>query len=252
MAEYSILIVEDETVVAMLIEQAIKGMGYQVAGIASRGNDAIRLARETTPDLIIMDIMLKGSMDGIETAEQIHVFSDIPVIYLTAYSDDDMIKRATQSNPYGFLIKPFKMRELYANIEAAIHKYHQDRRKLIDTGILDSTLALVPTPIITTDSYGRINRANPAAEQLSGWNSGELREKHIWDLIGPSSGTAEEGIPGSPALPGPREPSVVQWPEETYIVTKTGNLIKTAVQAGFIRKKDPRQNELLFTLRKQG
>jgi CheY-like chemotaxis protein len=251
MAEHSILIVEDETVVAMLIEQAIKGMGYRVAGIASRGPDAIRLARETDPDLIVMDIMLKGSMDGIEAAEQIHLFSDIPVIYLTAYSDNETIYRATQSNPYGFLIKPFKMQELYANIEAAIHKYHQNRRLMIDTGIVDSTLALVPTPVITTDCYGRINRANPAAEQLSGWDTGELREKYLWDLIGQSVKTTAGDTPCSPVPSGRQEPSVVQWPADTYIVTKPGNLIKIAVQAGFIRKNDPKLNELLFSLKKQ-
>lgn len=252
MTSHSILIVEDETVVAMLIEQAVKGMGYQVAGIASRGNDAVRMAREMNPDLIIMDIMLKGSMDGIEAAEQIHVFSDIPVIYLTAYSDDDTIERATHSDPYGFLIKPFKMRELYANIEAAIHKYHQDRRKLIDTGIVDSTLALVPTPVVTTDCYGRINRVNPAAVQLTGCDAGELREKYLWDLVAPVPPAAEGNTSPSFVPPAHQDASTVQWPKDTYLATKPGNLVRVAIQAGFIRRKDPRLNEMLFSLQKQG
>jgi CheY-like chemotaxis protein len=106
MSRKRILIVEDESILAMLIKGKLQSLGYDIADWVDTGEDAIRKAKELVPDLILMDIVLKGKMDGIDASKQIHNFLDIPIIYLTAYSDDEVLKRARITEPYGYLIKP--------------------------------------------------------------------------------------------------------------------------------------------------
>jgi len=123
MSQRRILIVEDEAVTSVMLEKTLKELGYEVVGSAFDGREAIELAREKRPDLILMDIRIQGDIDGIETAKQIYQQFNIPSIYLTAHSDEDTIKRAVESGPFGYLIKPFKERELYSNIEMVAHKH---------------------------------------------------------------------------------------------------------------------------------
>jgi len=122
-----ILVVEDEWVVADQICRNLMGFGYSVCSIASTGDEAIAKMEEHRPDLILMDIVLKGNMDGIETAERITSRFNIPIIYLTAYANKEYIERAKQTKPSGYLIKPFKEKELHANIEMAIHKHGAEK-----------------------------------------------------------------------------------------------------------------------------
>lgn len=123
MNQRRILIVEDEAVTSVMLEKTLKELGYEVVGSAFDGKEAIELAKEKHPDLILMDIRIQGDMDGIETAQQIYQQLNIPSIYLTAHSDQETIKRAVESGPFGYLIKPFKERELYSNIEMVAHKH---------------------------------------------------------------------------------------------------------------------------------
>ncbi|MDI6886385.1 MAG: response regulator [archaeon] len=127
MADPQILVVEDEGIVAAGIRNMLKGLGYTVPAVASSGKDAIKKAAETRPDLVLMDIVLEGDMDGIEAAEQIHARFDIPVIYLTAYADETTVQRAKMTAPYGYLLKPFNERELHAAIEMALYKHMMER-----------------------------------------------------------------------------------------------------------------------------
>jgi CheY-like chemotaxis protein len=115
-----IIVVEDEVIVAMDIQHRLERMGHQVLGLAVTGDKAVRLAREVNPDLIFMDIKLRGMMDGIEAANHIRAFSEVPIIYLTAFADDHTIRRASSANPIGYLGKPFEDRELQAMIELAL------------------------------------------------------------------------------------------------------------------------------------
>lgn len=124
-----ILIVEDESILAMLIKGKLQSSGYEIADWVDRGEDAIKSANEFLPDLILMDIVLKGEMDGIEASKQIRNSLDIPIIYLTAYSDDEVLKRARITEPYGYLIKPFREDELKANIEMAMYKHKSEKKK---------------------------------------------------------------------------------------------------------------------------
>lgn len=123
MAEGRILIVEDEYIVAIGIKRMLKDLGYTVTGIASSGEDAIAKAESTFPDVVLMDIMLKGDIDGLEAAKEIKEKYDIPVVYLTAYSDDKILERVKPTEPLGYIVKPFDEKDLYSNIEVALHKY---------------------------------------------------------------------------------------------------------------------------------
>ncbi|MCD6162938.1 MAG: response regulator [candidate division Zixibacteria bacterium] len=118
-----ILVVEDESIVAKNIQNRLESMGYTVPAIASTGKEAMQIALETMPDLLLMDINLKGEIDGIETARRINDQLDIPVVYLTAYADENTISRAKNTEPFGYLTKPFDARELRATIEMAIYKH---------------------------------------------------------------------------------------------------------------------------------
>ncbi|MEA3353453.1 MAG: response regulator [Campylobacterota bacterium] len=122
MGKLKILIVEDETIVALDIKSAVKQFGYEVTGTATNHDDALKSVRKNTPDLILMDINLENSLDGIQTVHAIHRTQDIPVIYLTAYSDDETVQRAVETNPLHYLIKPFKRDELKSTLLLAMHK----------------------------------------------------------------------------------------------------------------------------------
>lgn len=129
MDNIKILVVDDDRLVAMGIQEKLENLGYNVVEIAATGDEAIQAVLEKNPDVILMDIVLKGNMDGIETAETIHSYNDTPIIYLTAYSDDETLSRAKLTEPYGYIVKPFKGSEINANIQMAIHKHESDKRK---------------------------------------------------------------------------------------------------------------------------
>ncbi|MEG4576537.1 ATP-binding protein [Microcoleus sp. N3A4] len=121
----SILIVEDELLIAKNLSPKLEKLGYQIADIVSSGADAIQRAGELKPDLILMDIVIKGDIDGIETAAIINQELDIPIIYTTAYADDETLQRAENTGSYGYLLKPFKERELHATIKIALSKHQE-------------------------------------------------------------------------------------------------------------------------------
>ena len=127
MSSEKIMVVEDEWVVADQLCTSLKELGYTVCSTASTGYEAIMNVEAERPDLILMDIVLKGRMDGIEAADRINSQFNIPVIYLTAHTNQEYIERAKQTNPFGYLIKPYNQRELHATIEMALHKHRADK-----------------------------------------------------------------------------------------------------------------------------
>lgn len=126
MTGISVVIVEDESIVAKDLEMSLKGMGYRVLGTASTGEKAIKLVNETLPDIILMDIMLKGPMSGIEAAEEIRSKHNIPLIYLTAYADSSTLNKAKVTEPHGYIIKPYKEIDVQTAIELAIYKHKKE------------------------------------------------------------------------------------------------------------------------------
>jgi DNA-binding LytR/AlgR family response regulator len=126
MDRLNIFIVEDESIVAKDIQHSLTKLGYNVVGIANNGNDAIEKIMELTPDLVLMDIMIKGPMTGIDVTEKIKEKLNVPVIFLTAYADEGTLSRAKVTEPYGYILKPFKEIDLHSTIEMAVYKHQKD------------------------------------------------------------------------------------------------------------------------------
>lgn len=126
MEKLNIFIVEDESIVAKDIQNNLIKLGYNVLGIANNGKDAIAQIKELTPDVVLMDIMIKGDLTGIEVAEQIKKHISVPVIFLTAYADESTLSKAKVTEPYGYILKPFKEIDLHSTIEMAVYKHQKD------------------------------------------------------------------------------------------------------------------------------
>lgn len=126
MSKSNILIVEDESLVAKDIQHCLKKLGYNVVAISGTGEEAVQLAEQHKPDLVLMDIMLKGEMSGIDAANEIKEKYNLPVIFLTAYADEATLSKAKVTEPYGYIIKPFKEIDLHTSIEMAIYKHQKE------------------------------------------------------------------------------------------------------------------------------
>lgn len=168
-----ILVVEDEDIVARDIKSTLENFGYSVPAIAISGKEAIKIVRETCPDLMLIDIKLSGDMDGIELANKIREHYDVPVIYLTAYSNGKMLQRAKVTEPYGYLTKPFEERELHSTIEMTLYKHKMEVKLKEKEKWYRTTLESIGDAVITTDEKGCITFMNKVAERVTGW---QLRE----------------------------------------------------------------------------
>ena len=138
MAQTNVLVVEDESIVSKDIQHSLKRLGYNVIGAAATGEMAVELALERTPDIILMDIMLKGEMNGIEAAGKIREETNIPVIFLTAYADESTLNKAKVTQPYGYIIKPFKEIDIHTSIEMALYKHKKETEVLKERDLLFS------------------------------------------------------------------------------------------------------------------
>lgn len=132
MEKINILVVEDENILALGLKKKLENLGYAVTGMADSGDETFRQIEANMPDLILMDIVIKGEIDGIETAAKLKKSYSIPVIYLTAYADDEILKRAARTEPYGYILKPYKEKELKANIEMAIYRKKSENEETFD------------------------------------------------------------------------------------------------------------------------
>ena len=160
-----ILVVEDESIVALDIQDRLESLGYEVPTTVASGEKAIEQAGALRPDLVLMDIQLQGRMDGVEAADQIRRLFGIPVIYLTANADHPTVERAKVTEPFGYVIKPFEERELHTTIEVALYK-HQAEHKLVESEERYRLLAELSPEAIIVQSEERIVYANPAAANL--------------------------------------------------------------------------------------
>jgi CheY-like chemotaxis protein len=178
-----IMLVEDERVVAADIEECVKGLGYEVVGAAATGADALRLAVKTQPDLVLMDIKLKGVPDGIEVAGELYARQRIPVVYLTAHADADTLERARRTSPSGYVLKPFDDRTLRTAIEIAFDR-HRRERQLIEGGEhLAAAIGHIDEAVIVAGETGRVTLMNPVAEDLTGWRQEEALGKPVAEVF---------------------------------------------------------------------
>lgn len=168
-----ILVVEDENIVALDLRERLEGLGYRVCGMEATGDGAIGAVERLHPDLILMDIRLKGALDGIEAAQTIVLRGDFPVVFLTAYSEDRTIERARRTAPYGYILKPVQDRELDVTIRMALSKHDMDREVRAAKRWFETLIAALPDGVIATDRHGLVQLLNPAAERLTGWTAHE-------------------------------------------------------------------------------
>ena len=148
MEKIKILVAEDETIVAMDLKRRLTSLGYQVINISASGEDCISKSLELKPDLILMDIILKGSIDGIKAAEIIKSKLNIPIVYLTAHTDENTIQRAKITGPYGYILKPYEIRDLHSTIEIALYKAQMERQ-LEESELKYRTLVATATDAIS-------------------------------------------------------------------------------------------------------
>ncbi len=186
MKKKQILIVEDERVEADDIKMILEKVGYAVCGIAFSGEEAVKKAEEMQPDLVLMDIVLKGEMDGIEAASIIRSRFDIPIVYLTAYADKKILDQAKITEPFGYILKPFDDKDLYTNIETALYKHEMGKMLIESEKRYRSVVENAHDAIYIITPYA-FQYANPAFEKLTGWKKEELFNKkfNFSDIIHP-------------------------------------------------------------------
>jgi two-component system, cell cycle sensor histidine kinase and response regulator CckA len=163
----SILVVEDERIVAHDIQETLRELGYDAFAIASSADEAIAFVTERCPDLVLMDIRIKGERDGIETAQILKRDFGVAVVYLTAYADDATLARARLTEPFGYLVKPVKAAELRGAIEVSLYKHEMEKRLRARERWFHTTLRSIADAVVTVDLAGMVTFMNPAAEQLT-------------------------------------------------------------------------------------
>ena len=195
------MIVEDEKIIALDLQRRLERFGYSVIGMASDGAEAIALARERSPDIILMDIMLAGSMDGIEAAKQIRAQLAIPVIFLTAYTDEKTLERAKEVEPFGYILKPFKERELYTTIDIALYKNSIDKKLRKQERLFSAILHSINDGIIATDTEMAVGFMNKVAEGITGWTEAAAKGRHAAGILSILDQRTHAGAPRFGAAP---------------------------------------------------
>jgi PAS domain S-box-containing protein len=175
MPSHRILVVEDESIVALDLRQRLEQMGFEVIATVATGAAALEQATSKNPNLILMDIQIKGEIDGIETANRITKLVDIPIVFLTANSDRSTIDRAKSAGPLAYLLKPFEDRELQTTIEIALDRHRLERKIKEHERWLTVTLASIGDAVLTFDVEGKVTYLNYVATQLTGWTNEEAQ-----------------------------------------------------------------------------
>ena len=178
-----IVIVEDEAVIAMDLEERLRSNGYEVLNLCPTGEDALRVLSHSQADLVLMDVHLPGHIDGIETSRQANSLWRIPTVYLTAYSDHELVSRAARTNPLGYLVKPVRDRELFAAVEVALHRSRMNRRLQESDQWLAETFQPDVLACLVFDTEGRVLYADERSEQYLRFSRGELLGMPIGELI---------------------------------------------------------------------
>jgi len=238
MSNEQILVVEDEAIVAREIQNTLKSFGYAVPTVASTANEAVQEAAETHPDLVLMDIRLKGGTDGITAAEQIRARFDIPIVYVTAYADEETLRRAKITEPYGYILKPFGRKEIHSNIEMALHKHNMEKKLRQSERWLAATLESIGDAVIACDLKGRIAFMNPVAEALMRCKNKDVIGKPLSKVLNVTSEETHKVIEGL-AAKAIREGVVVSL-ENHNLMTRNG--AKTPIDDSIAPIKDDNGN----------
>ncbi|HEY9595010.1 MAG TPA: SpoIIE family protein phosphatase [Spirochaetia bacterium] len=194
MEKARIMVVEDEGVVAMQIADALKGLGYDAPVVALSGEEAVAKLASTEPDLVLMDIHLKGGISGIEVARRMRTRLDVPVVYLTAYSDQETLEQAQLTEPYGYVLKPFDERGLHAIIQMSLLKHRRSRGMRESSWWMSAVAASMTEAVVICDPKGSVKFANPACEVLLGRVRSEILESRLTEIVRLVDGDTREAL----------------------------------------------------------
>lgn len=219
-----LLIVEDESIVALNVQRRLEGIGYNVVANVASGEEGISAAEETQPDLVLMDIKLEGDIDGIEAAAQIRDRFQIPVVYLTAYTNEETLNRAKLTEPYGYILKPFEARDLATTIEVALYKYQMEQQLREREQWLAITLKSIGDAVITTDSQGLITFMNPVAEALTRWSLEEVIGNDLTQVF-QTINEKTRAVVENPVTLALQNGTIVGLENNTLLITKDGTEI---------------------------
>lgn len=180
----NVLVVEDEGIVSLELQEQLESLGHRVVGVADTGEAAVELATSTRPDLVLMDIRLKGTMDGAEAAARIRKTSNVPIVFLTAYSSDEVLRRAMQSEPYGYLVKPIQEQQLSGALRVVLHKHSQDSIRTQSARRFSSIIRALPHGIILTDHDLKVRYLNVRARRDLGIAStGDVWGRSVFEIL---------------------------------------------------------------------
>ncbi len=229
-----IMVVEDEGLIAADLQSRLERAGYTVPAVAGTGEEALQIIRETAPNLVLMDIRLRGEQDGIEVAEQLQREVDIPVVYLTAYEDAEALARAGETRVYGYIRKPIASASLQGTIETALARHRYDRRLREQRDWLRDSFAAVPDAVLVTDKSGRICYINGLAEGMTGRTAEQALGHPSSDLLWlvHRDGSAVEDLVRAALLQG----ESVRVPADVFLQGAQGR--RFAVEGGV----EPRRN----------
>ena len=224
MGRARILIVEDESIVALNIQNRLEGLGYTVTANIPSAEAAIQTLAQNRPDIVLMDIKLKGRTDGIEAAAQIRSHFQLPVVYLTAYTDDETLNRAKLTEPYGYILKPFESRDLCTTIEVALYKHQIEQQRQEREQWLARTLKSMGDAVITTDPQGLVTFMNPVAEALTCWRQEEVLGNDLTQVFQTINEITRDVVENPVAL-AIKEGVTVGLENHTLLITKEGTEI---------------------------
>ncbi len=243
-----ILIVEDDWVVARDIAQQMQRCGHNVIGQVATGEDALALAARDKPGLVLMDIRLEGALDGIDAARQLRAAHDVPVVFLTAYADEDTVRRATLSEPFGYVLKPFDDLQLRTVVDMALYKHDAERRLRESEQRYAVTLASIGDGVIATDTDGRITLMNPVAERLTGWRGDAAAGRPLADVLALVDEDTNAPVAVSVAfalLAGGNVP----YPARTRLVERSGRTLPVEIRSSPIVSDGGAVYGMVFAIR---
>jgi PAS domain S-box-containing protein len=223
MSDVRILVVEDESVVAKDIQWSLKSLGYIICGWASSGTEAVEKVKELQPDLVLMDIVLKGDMDGVQASDYIRTRFGVPVVYLTAYADENTLERAKLTEPFGYILKPFEERELHTTIEVALYRHKMERKVRESEQWLSTTLRSIGDGVITVNTSGHVTFMNVVAELLTGVRESSAIGQELGEIfrVTDDKGRALTASPVASCL----QEGISVGPASHYLVSGAGGRI---------------------------
>jgi PAS domain S-box-containing protein len=184
----TVAVIEDDVDLVRLLPKMIDTLGYQVAGVASNGEDALELIAEARPSLVLMDIHLAGGADGIDVAKTIRARHQVPVVFLTGFGDHETLERAKDAAPFGFILKPVALRDLEIGIEIALNRFQLENQVVESERWLSATLACINDGVVTTDETGAVKLVNTAFESMLGCTCKEVLGKQVTEVLADAGG----------------------------------------------------------------